>query len=49
MKNDMAQIPYIEHKHRLYLAHCREKCWKWLFIGSNILWLLGAILWVLLG
>lgn len=44
--SDMAQIPYIEHQRRMYKAYKREKALKGLLIGSNTLWLLCAILWL---
>jgi hypothetical protein len=41
---DMAQIPYIEHEARMFKAYQREKRWMMLFIISNCLWIVGAIL-----
>ena len=43
---DMAQIPYIEHQRRMYKAYRREKVLSVLLIGSNALWFLVAILWL---
>lgn len=41
---DMAQIPYIEHKHRMFKVYQREKRLKVLLVCSNCLWLIAAIL-----
>jgi hypothetical protein len=41
---DMAQIPYIEHKHRMFKAYRRERRLKALLVCSNCLWLVMAIL-----
>ena len=49
MKSDLAKIPYIVHKKFVYEAYRREMRWKWLFIGTNILWAVGAVLALLLG
>ena len=46
--SEMYQIPYIEHELRIFKAYHREKLWKGLFIGSNCLWVFGAVLWLLL-
>ncbi len=43
MKNDMARIPYVVHKKHMFEAYRREKLWRGLFVGSMLLWVLGAI------
>lgn len=40
----LAMIPFIEHERQMFKAYQREKGWKIIFIGSNLLWLLGAII-----
>lgn len=49
MKDDLAKIPYVVHKKCVYEAYLREMRWKWLFIGTNILWAVGGIVAFLLG
>lgn len=39
-KPDMAQIPYIEHKKRLFKAYQRERRLLKIAIFSNLFWLL---------
>lgn len=43
-KVNMAQIPYIEHKKRIYKAYQREQKLKILLVCTNTLWALGTIL-----
>lgn len=44
MDSNMAQIPFIEHKKRMYKAYCRERNLKLLLIISNVFWVLIALL-----
>ena len=44
MDSNMAHIPFIEHKKRMYKAYCRERNLKLLLIISNVLWLIIALL-----
>lgn len=37
-KIEMAQIPYIEHKQRLFSMYLKKRKWIWAFAVSNILW-----------
>lgn len=37
-KSDMAQIPYIVHKCRMYKAYKRETRLKWAIVIINIVW-----------
>ena len=46
-KTDMAQIPYIVHRKRMYEAYRRELRWRILFIATNSLWFIGLILWLI--
>lgn len=39
---DMAQIPYIVHKYRMYKAYKRESKLKIALIATNALWIVGA-------
>ena len=43
-KVNMAQIPYIEHKKRIYKAYKREQKLKILLVCTNAMWVLGAVL-----
>ena len=46
VKEDMAQIPYIEHKRRMFKAYQREiKLRRWL-IGTNAMWIVGLVVWL---
>ena len=45
-QDNIAQIPYIEHEKRLFKAHRRENAWMVSCMATNLLWLLGAILWL---
>lgn len=38
MDKDMAQIPYIAHKARMYQAYKREKRLKIILLVTNMLW-----------
>ena len=45
-EKEMAHIPYIEHKRRMYKAYQREiKLQGWL-IGTNAIWLVGIVVWL---
>lgn len=44
LNTDMAQIPYIEHKNRMYKAYRREMILKVLLVVSNLLWIANAFL-----
>ncbi len=41
---NMAQIPYIEHKYRMYLADKRESRLKLLLILTNAAWFLASVI-----
>lgn len=43
-KEDMAQIPYIEHRKRMYKAYKREKKLWICLLCSNAMWVFMAIL-----
>lgn len=45
-KDDMAQIPYIEHKRRMFKAYQRETALRGWLIGTNAMWLVGVIVWL---
>ena len=45
-KEDMAQIPYIEHECRMYKAYCRERRWFWTWIATVGLWI-GSVVWLI--
>lgn len=42
-KDNMAQIPYIEHKNQMFKAYCRELGLKRKLILSNILWAIAVV------
>lgn len=42
-KTEMAQIPYIVHKCRMYKAYKREARFKIALIATNALWVVGAV------
>lgn len=46
---NLAQIPYIEHEHRMYKAHQRELKLKGWLIATNISWFIGVIIWLWVG
>lgn len=56
LDKDMAQIPYIEHEHRMFKAYQRESRLKereeklkgWL-IATNVVWFIVAILCLIVG
>ena len=41
-KVDMAQIPYVEHRMRMYRAYERERRLKVTLIATNALWVFGV-------
>ena len=43
----IAQIPYIEHKRRMFKAYRRENVLKSWLIGTNTIWLVGIIIWLI--
>lgn len=42
-KDNMAQIPYIEHKNQMYKSYCREQRLKRRLIWSNTLWAIALV------
>lgn len=42
-KNDMAQIPYIVHKKRMYEAYQREKVLKVVLVLTNAFWIVVSV------
>lgn len=45
-KEDMAHIPYIEHKRRMFKAYQKEIKLKGLLIGTNVMWIVGVVVWL---
>lgn len=41
-EKEMAQIPYIEHEHRMFKAYQRENRLKIALIATNALWCVSA-------
>ena len=39
---DMAQIPYIEHRKRMFKAYQRENRLKWILVATNVFWSLAV-------
>ena len=48
-EEDMAQIPYIEHKRRMFKVCQRENVLRGWLIGTNAMWLTGVIVWLVMG
>ena len=44
--SDMAQIPYIEHKKRIFKAYQRENRLVWIAILTNAAWL-SMVIWLI--
>ena len=45
MDSNMAHIPFVEHKKRMYKAYCQINKLKMLLILSNIIWL-SVVVWL---
>lgn len=44
MDSNMYQIPYIEHKKRMFKAYKREQILKTCLIATNVLWVIMAVI-----